>query len=59
MKNKLPRKRKKAFIKEHGRGTYIAFQMVNEIVLEERGYSDFKFPKYKYINSENQFIGFW
>jgi len=35
MKPKLPRKRKKAYIKHHGRLAYYATQIVNEILLEE------------------------
>jgi len=48
MKNKLPRKRKKAFIKEEGKLSYIAAQVVNDILFEEKGYCDFKFPKLKW-----------
>jgi len=49
MKNKLPRKRKKAFIKNSSEGNYMAFQIINEIAFEENGFSDFRFPKYKFI----------
>lgn len=59
MKNKLPRKQKKAFIKEQGRGSYIVFQILNELDLEENGYSDFRFPHYKHINGKNVMIGYW
>jgi len=32
---KLPRKRKKEFIKDLGRGQYLAFRILNEIFIEE------------------------
>jgi len=60
MKNKLPRKRKKAFIKKWGRGNYYAYQAINEIALEENGFSDFRFPKYKFIEGRgNVMVGYW
>lgn len=59
MKNKLPRKRKKIFIKNHGRPNYMAFQIINEIVFEENGRSDFKFPKYQHIDGENVMKGYY
>ena len=60
MKNKLPRKRKKAFIKNSSRGNYLAFQIINEIAFEENRYSDFRFPKYKFIEGQgNVMIGYW
>jgi hypothetical protein len=60
MKNKLPRKRKKAFIKNSSRGNYMAFQIINEIALEENGFSDFRFPKYKFIEGKgNVMQGYW
>lgn len=60
MKNKLPRKRKKAFIKSSGRENYLAFRIINEIDFEENGKSDFRFPKYKFTEGKgNVMIGYW
>ena len=60
MKNKLPRKRKKAFIKNSSSGNYMAFRIINEIAFEENGFSDFRFPKYKFIEGQGHvMIGYW
>ena len=60
MKNKLPRKRKKAFIKSSSMSNYMAFQIINDIALEENGFSDFRFPKYKFVEGKgNVMTGYW
>lgn len=56
---KLPRKRKKAFIKHSGRSNYIAFIIISEILFEEKGVDDNRFPKYEHVNGENIQVGFW
>lgn len=61
MKNKLPRKRKKAFIKKLGQTNYIAMQVVNEILYEQEG-KPCKFEKLE-LNKNNprkiDFLGYW
>jgi hypothetical protein len=60
MKNKLPRKRKKAFKKAKGGANYMTFQVINEVAFEENGFSDFRFPKYKFIEGQgNIMMGYW
>jgi hypothetical protein len=61
MKNKLPRKRKKAFKKAHRKGEYMAIQILNEILFEAKG-TPCRFPKFK-INNKHpngvEIIGYW
>jgi hypothetical protein len=59
MRNKLPRKRKKALIKSEGSISYMAAQIANEILFEERGVSDFRFPKLKVLNNQIIINGYW
>lgn len=59
MKNKLPRKRKKAMIKAESRLTYIAAQAVNDFNMKEYGYNDFRFPKLQVINNKIVVVGYW
>jgi hypothetical protein len=59
MKNKLPRKRKKAMIKAEDRLSYIAAQVVNDFNMKEKGHSDFRFPKLKHENNKIVIIGYW
>jgi hypothetical protein len=46
-KVKLPRKRKKRFIKELGLTNYIAYQVIAEIVFEKHDEIDNRFPAFK------------
>ncbi|MEM6737425.1 MAG: hypothetical protein AAF620_15295 [Bacteroidota bacterium] len=55
--NKLPRKRKKKFIKEIGRTNYVAFQIINELDFEQHGISDWRFPKFK--KGQKSPVGFY
>lgn len=60
MKNKLPRKRKKAFIKDSSSGNYMAFRIINEIEIDEKGHSDFRFPKFRFVQGKgNVMVGYW
>ena len=45
MKNKLPRKRKKAYIKKHGSLGYMSMQIANEVMFEEKGTLQ-RFPEF-------------
>ena len=39
---------------------YMAFQIINDIALEENGFSDFRFPKYKFVEGKgNVMTGYW
>jgi len=60
MKNKLPRKRKKAFKKAYTKGTYMMTQILNEILFEEKG-TPCRFQKTKRDNSPRGYkiIGYW
>lgn len=51
-KSKLPRKRKKSFIKKYGWGEYYLFCTLNEILYEVKGKAQ-KFPIY----DRNNWIG--
>ena len=55
-KNKLPRKRKKAFKKALGGGQYLLFRIINEIKYEENG-KKATFDKLKVINNRIVRIG--
>lgn len=61
VKNKLPRKRKKAFIKAKIRTDYLAIRILNEIMFEEKA-EPCRFPKLK-RNLRNpkgyDIIGYW
>ena len=47
MKIKLPRKRKKAYIKKHSRYDYIMMSITGEVLFEETGKKDcLKFPEF-------------
>lgn len=62
MKNKLPRKRKKALIKKEGLISYIAAQVANDTNFEYNGYSDWKFPKlgkYNHRKGNYDILGYW
>lgn len=59
MKNKLPRKRKKAMIKAEHRLSYISAQVANDFNMKEKGYSDFRFPKLRVENNRLVIVGYW
>lgn len=59
LRNKLPRKRKKAMIKKEGRLSYISAQAVNDFNFIEKGYIDFRFPKLKIQNNKIVIFGYW
>lgn len=61
LKNKLPRKRKKAFKKATQPSTYMMTRIFNEVLFEERG-TPCRFPKVKRDSSNPKgysIIGYW
>ncbi len=57
MKNKLPRKRKKAMIKATNRLNYLAAQVMNGLAPARRP----RFPKLEFNNNRNRVVtvGYW
>jgi hypothetical protein len=58
-KIKLPRKRKKAYIKRFGAVSYFGVRITSEILAEENVKAANKFPKYKVVNGRFVVTGYW
>ena len=54
MKVKLPRKRKKAYIKANGKSNYIALQILNELLIED-GIGNDRFYSYREAKTKKEF----
>jgi len=60
MKIKLPRKRKKAYIKEKGKPEYLGMRLCNEILYEEKPIKKHtRFPNYKVIDNKIVILFNW
>lgn len=57
-KVKLPRKRKKRFIKSESKSNYLVCKILNEIVIEEKGDCSKNRNFYKYKRTERSHTGF-
>lgn len=58
-KIKLPRKRKKAYLKVHKRTDYMGVQILNEILVETGRKHGSKFPICKVKNNRVIILGYW
>jgi hypothetical protein len=57
---KLPRKRKKAFIKKHGMVNYVTAGIINEILFAESGHPRYKkFPETVMRKGRPRTIFYW
>lgn len=58
-KIKLPRKRKKRFIKALGRISYLSAQLMGEILRDEGKKDAHKFPVLLFRNKRVLIVGYW